>query len=438
MELWLVTVILFGCLFLGLATGLPIAFVMAGIGVVGTYFMWGPHGLMMIPSFLYEDGMSWILLAIPLFVFMANLLEVSGIAGGLYDMMYKWIGGIPGGLASGTIIICAIFAAMAGISGVAVVTMGLIGIPSMLKKKYDKQLVVGSVAAGGALGILIPPSVIAVIYGSITGASVGKLFMGGVVPGIILAITFIVYITIRSIIQPKLGPALEEKFTWFEKILSLRAVALPFILILLVLGTIYTGICTPTEAAGIGAFGSLICCLVKGKLTWDNIKTAVWRTMRITTMVIWIVFGASCFTSLYTVGGASEFMMNLITGLPISPMGVIWIMMIIYFFLGMFMDPAGQALITVPIFVPIVQTLGFDIVWFGILWILNCEMDYLTPPFGFNLFYLKGIVPPSITMADIYRSVVPFVILQFIIMVLVMYFPGLALWLPSQMIVLGG
>jgi len=438
MELWLVTVILFGCLFLGLATGLPIAFVMAGIGVVGTFFMWGPRGLMMIPSFLYEDGMSWILLAIPLFVFMANLMEVSGIAEELYNMMYKWIGGIPGGLASGTIIICAIFAAMAGISGVAVVTMGLIGIPSMLKKRYDKQLVVGSVAAGGALGILIPPSVIAVIYGSITGASVGKLFMGGVVPGIILAITFIVYITIRCILQPKLGPALEEKFTWSEKIVSLRAVALPIILILLVLGTIYTGICTPTESAGIGAFGSLICCLVKGKLTWDNIKTAVWGTMRITTMVIWIVFGASCFTSLYTIGGASEFMMGLITGLPISPMGVIWIMMIIYFFLGMFMDPAGQAMITVPIFVPIVQTLGFDIVWFGILWILNCEMDYLTPPFGFNLFYLKGIVPPSITMADIYRSIVPFVILQFIIMVLVMYFPGLALWLPSQMIIQGG
>jgi tripartite ATP-independent transporter DctM subunit len=316
--------------------------------------------------------------------------------------------------------------------------MGLIGIPSMLKRKYDKQLVVGSVAAGGALGILIPPSVIAIIYGSITEASVGKLFMGGVVPGIILSITFIVYITIRSILQPKLAPALKEKFTWSEKIVSLRAVGLPFILILLVLGTIYTGICTPTEAAGIGASGSLICCLVKGQLTWDNIKTAVWQTMRITTMVIWIVFGAVCFTSLYTIGGASKFMMGLVSGLPISPMGIIWIMMIIYFFLGMFMDPAGQAMITVPIFVPIVQALGFDIIWFGILWILNCEMDYLTPPFGFNLFYLKGIVPPSITMMDIYRSIIPFVILQFLIMILVMYFPGLALWLPNKMIVRGG
>jgi tripartite ATP-independent transporter DctM subunit len=438
MEPWLITVILFGGLLLGLATGLPIAFVLAGIGIIGTFFLWGPQGLLMIPSFLYEDGMNWILLAVPLFVLMANLLEVSGIAEDLYSMMYKWIGGVPGGLSSGTIIICAIFAAMAGISGVAVVTMGLIAIPSMLKRMYDKQLVVGSVAAGGALGILIPPSIIAVIYGSITEASVGKLFMGGVVPGIILAITFIIYITIRSILEPNLAPPLRERFTWRERVSSLKAVALPFLLILLVLGTIYTGICTPTESAGVGAFGSLICCLIRGKLTLQNIRTAVWRTLRITTMVIWIVFGAACFTSLYTVGGASEFMFDIVSGLPISPMGIIWIMMIIYFLLGMFLDPAGQCLITIPIFVPIVKSLGFDVVWFGILFILNCEMDYLTPPFGFNLFYLKGIVPPSITMVDIYRSIVPFVICQFIIMIFVMYFPELALWLPSKMITRGG
>jgi tripartite ATP-independent transporter DctM subunit len=435
MELWLFTLILFSGMVVCLALGLPIAFSLSGIGVLFTIILMGPKGLTGIPSYLYSEGMSWILLAVPLFVLMANLLEVSGIAEDLYDMMYKWIGGIPGGLASGTVIICAIFAAMAGISGVAVVTMGLIAIPSMLKRKYNKQLVVGTVAAGGALGILIPPSVIAIIYGSITEASVGKLFMGGVVPGIMLSITFIVYITIRSVFQPQLAPALKEKFTWSAKFSSLRAVALPFILILLVLGTIYAGIVTPTEAAGIGAFGSLICCLAKGKLTWDNIKAAVLGTLRTTTMVIWIVFGAICFTFVYTIAGASEFMMDLVSGLPISPMGIIWIMMIIYFFLGMFMDPAGQAMITIPIFVPIVQNLGFDIVWFGILWILNCEMDYLTPPFGFNLFYLKAIVPPSITMKDIYYSIVPFVALQFLIMVIVMYFPSLALWLPSKMFV---
>jgi tripartite ATP-independent transporter DctM subunit len=438
MELWLFTLILFSVMVLCLVLGLPIAFSLSGIAVLFTLILMGPKGLMGIPSYLYSEGMSWILLAIPLFVFMANLLEVSGIAEDLYNMMYKWIGGIPGGFASGTIIICAIFAAMAGISGVAVVTMGLIAIPSMLKRNYDKQLVVGTVAAGGALGILIPPSVIAIIYGSITEASVGKLFMGGVVPGIILATAFIVYITIRSVFQPRLAPPLKEKFTWSEKISSLRAVMLPFILILLVLGTIYAGIVTPTEAAGIGAFGSIICCLFKGRLTWNNVSAAARQTLRITTMVIWIIFGAVCFTFVYTIGGASEFMMDLVSELPISPMGIIWIMMIIYFFLGMFMDPAGQAMITIPIFVPIVEALGFDIIWFGILWILNCEMDYLTPPFGFNLFYLKGIVPPEITMMDIYRSIVPFVALQFLVMVLVMYFPEIALWLPNKMTFQGG
>lgn len=438
MELWLFTLILFSALFVCLALGLPIAFSLGGVAVVFVLFLMGPKGLMGIPSYLYSEGMNWILLAVPMFVLMGNFLEVSGIADDLYDMMYKWIGGIPGGLASGTIIICAIFAAMAGISGVAVVTMGLIAIPSMLKRMYDKQLVVGTVAAGGALGVLIPPSVIAIIYGSITGASVGKVFMGGIIPGIILSITFIAYITIRCILQPKLGPTVEEKFTWSEKVMALKAVTLPVILILLVLGTIYSGICTPTESGGVGAFGSMICCLVKGKFTWGNIKMAILQTMRIATMVIWIVFGAVCFTYVYTVGGASEFMMNLVSGLPVSPMGIVWIMMIIYFLLGMFMDPAGQAMITIPIFVPIIEALGFDIIWFGILWILNCEMDYLTPPFGFNLFYLKGIVPPNITMMDIYRSIVPFVILQFLIMVLVMYFPELALWLPNKMIIQGG
>jgi len=433
-EPWLVTVVLFSVLIVAILLGLPIAFTLGGIGVIFTLLLWGVGGLGMIASTLYAEGMSFILTAVPLFVLMANFLEVSGIADELYDMMSRWLQRIPGGLASGTVIICAIFAAMAGISGVATVTMGLIAIPSTLSRGYDKQMVTGTVAAGGALGILIPPSIVAILYGSITGTSVGQLFMGGMVPGILLAIIFIIYITIRCLIQPKLAPPSEERFTWVGRMASLRGVIFPVILIVLVLGTIYTGICTPTESAGIGALGSIVCCAVHRKLTWRNVKTATLRTLNITVMCVWIVFGAHCFQAIYIVGGASEFIFGLVGGLSIPPLGIIGIMMFIWLILGMFMDPLGMLMVTIPVFIPIASALGFDPLWFGILFIINCEMAYITPPFGFNLFYMKAIVPPEITMGDIYRSIIPFVICQLACLILVMFFPQIALWLPGTMI----
>jgi tripartite ATP-independent transporter DctM subunit len=434
MEPWLISVIIFSCLIMGLVLGLPIAFVLSGIGIIFMVVMKGPQGLLLVSSFLYSQGTNFILIAVPLFILMANFLEVSGIADDLYNTMYRWTIRIPGGLASGTIIICAIFAAMAGISGVATVTMGLIAIPSMLRHQYDKKMVVGSVMAGGALGILIPPSVIAILYGSITNTSVGKLFMGGLLPGILLASLFIIYITIRCLIQPKLGPPADESFSWREKLESLKAVVFPVLLIILVLATIYLGITTPTEAAGIGAFGSLICLIIYRRFTWENVKTAVLRSFTIACMAVWIVFGAHCFTAVYSMGGGSDFMLSLVSGINIPPLAMIGIMMFIYLILGMFMDPVGQVMLTMPVFFPIVDFLGFDPVWFGVLFIMNCEMDYITPPFGFNLFYMKAIVPKEITMGDIYRSVWPFVTVQAVALVIVMIFPELALWLPNKMI----
>jgi len=434
MEPWLLTLIVFGLLLVGIAVALPIAFVLSGIGVVFTYLLWGTQGLVMITTTLRSSGMEFILIAVPLFVLMGNFLEVSSLADDLYKAMYKWIGGLPGGLASGTIVICAIFASMTGISGVATVTMGLIAIPSMLKRGYHKDLAVGAVAAGGALGILIPPSIPAVVYGSITETSVGALFMAGVVPGILLTILLMSYVTIRVILQPSMAPPMNERFTFWEKFKELKGVIAPFILILLVLGTIYTGICTPTESAAIGALGALISCAIQKKLTWRVINISLWRTFKMTVMVIWIVFGASCFTSIYTLGGASAFVTSLVTGWNMSTMTTLWLMMIIWIILGALLDPMGMLLITIPVFFPIIRTLGVDPVWFGILFIVNCEMAYVTPPFGFNLFYLKSIVPSDVSMADIYRSVIPFVGVQFLCLVLIMYFPEIALWLPSMML----
>jgi len=434
MEPWLLTLVLFGALVILIILGLPIAFTLAGLGIFFTLLLWGPSGLFMITSKAYSTGVNFVLVAVPLFIFMANMLECSGLASDLYNMIYRWLQGIPGGLASGTVVICAIFAAMCGISGAATVTMGLIAIPAMLSRMYDKRLVTGTISAGGALGILIPPSIIAIIYGSLTGASIGMLFMGGLIPGIILAMIFILYISIRALLQPELAPKGQEKFTLAEKMSSLIHVIGPIFLILLVLGTIYFGVCTPTEAAAIGAFGALIIAAIHGKLTWENLKAASLRSLNVSCMCLWIVFGASCFSAVYTIGGASEFMLSLVEGLPLPPLAMIMIMQLIYIILGMFMDPAGMVTITAPVFVPIVMKLGFDPVWFGVLFIINSEMAYITPPFGFNLFYMKAIVPPEITMVDIYRSVVPFTLLQFLCLVLVMFVPEIAMWLPNTMI----
>ena len=428
------TLLLFGSLVLGIAVGLPLAFVLGGIGIVGTFLLTGWSGLLGIPSFLFSEGTSWILISLPLFIFMANMLMESGLAAELYDMAYKWGGMIPGGLAIGTVIVCAIFAAMAGITGVATVSMGLIALPSMLKHGYDKRLCVGCIMAGGALGVLIPPSIIAVIYAGVTGVSVGGLFAGGIIPGILLTAILCLYILVRSIIQPEVAPRMTEKFTWAERLASLRSMIFPILLIAVVLGTIYSGIATPTEAAAFGAVGSLGVCAVHRKLTWTNLKKACHQTLSLSTMIIWIIFGAACFTSIYTMTGAGDFVTQTITGLNVSPMGVIFGMMITYFILGCFLDPAGMCMITVPVFVPIITALGYDPLWFGILFIVNSEMSYITPPFGFNLFYMKSIVPPSITIGDIYGSVLPYVGCQAVCLLLVMFIPELALWLPSKLI----
>lgn len=431
---WL-TLLLFGSLVFFLLLGLPIAFTLGGLALIFTLWLWGPSGLLMMASHAYGESMNFILVSAPLFILMAVVLEGSGIAEDLFDTMYRWLGGLPGGLLTGTIIICAIFAAMSGISGVATVTMGLIAMPAMLKRKYDRKMVVGGIMCGGALGIIIPPSVIAILYGSITGTSVGKLFMGGFIPGFMIAGVMILYVTVRCIRNPKHGPPVpaSERASFKEKIASLKNIIFPLLLILLVLGVIYGGICTATEASAIGAFGALLCSLIKGNLTWKTMKAASIRTLNITCMAMWIVIGAKSFSSIYTAGGASDFILGLVKDLSIPPLLMIGIMQFIFFILGMFIDPVGMCMICSPVFLPIVTSLGFDPTWFGILFILNCGMAYITPPFGFNLFYMRAIAPADCTMGEIYASVWPWVICEAVVLVLVMFFPAIGMWLPNRM-----
>lgn len=393
---------------------------------------------MAIPSFLYSEGSSWIIISLPLFIFMANMLLESGLAEDMYNMAYKWSGMIPGGLAIGTVIVCAIFAAMAGVTAVGTVSMGLIALPSMLKHGYDKKLCIGAIMSGGALGVLIPPSIIAVIYGSVTGVSVGGLFAGGILPGLLLTAILCIYILVRCIIQPHLAPRMAERFTWAERFSSLRSMIVPVVLIVLVLGGIYSGIATPTEAAAFGAAGSIVVCVIHRRLTWANLRAASERTLRLSVMIVWIMFGASCFTSVYTVSGAGDFITEAILALNLPPLGLIFGMMFIYFVLGFFLNPTAMCMITVPVFVPIVTAIGYDPLWFGILFIVVSELSYITPPFGYNLFYMRSIAPPSVTIGDIYGSVLPYVCCQAACLFCVIFIPELALWLPGKMINMGG
>jgi len=432
----LLTAALFGAMVLCLILGLPLVFVLGGLAVVFTYFVWGHAALYNIATKTFSGMSAFILVATPMFIFMANMLEKSGVADDLYDTIHQWFGGLRGGLAIGTVLICVIFAAMAGVSGAATVSMGLIALPAMLKRNYDKSIAVGCIMGGGALGILIPPSVTMIFIALISQQSVGQLFMGGVFPGLILATLFILYIGIRCRFQTHLGPPLppEERTSWRQKIVSLRAIVLPILLVFLVLGTIFLGVTTPTEAAAIGAVGSIVSAAIYRRLKWSLFKEAIYRTFVLTIMVTWIYYAALAFTALYAATGAADLVAEVMTSVPGGRWGAIIAMQIVFLILGCFLDPTGIIMITLPLFGPIVTSLGFDLVWFGVLFVVNMEMAYLTPPFGFNLFYMRGVAPKDITMADIYRSVTPFVILQAVGLAIVMIFPQTVLWIPSLMI----
>jgi len=434
MSIELLTILFFVSLILFLALGLPLSFVLGGVSMVFIYGTWGPQAFYMVAAQTWGAMNKFTLVAIPLFIFMAMILERSGVANDLYEMMYLWFGPVRGGLAIGTVVICAIFAAMCGISGAAVVSMGTIALPSMLKRNYDKLLALGCINSGGGWGILIPPSVIMILYALISGESVGKLFAGGVFPGLMLLVMVSSYIAIRCYFQPHLGPSLpaEERGDWGRKLKAFKAVLLPMIIVLMVLGSIIGGITTPTEAAAMGVLGALISALVYRQLSWRLVQEAALRTLRLTGMIMWILFGAYCFSAAYHGMGAPRLIEELMTYIPGGPWGTIVFIQIVIFILAMVLDPAGIMMITVPIFLPFVVAHGFDPLWFGILFVINMEIGYMTPPFGFNLFYLKGIVPPSISMGDIYRSVIPFTIVESAGLALVMIFPQIAIWLPYK------
>ena len=431
---WL-TIILFGSLVVLLLAGLPLVFAIGGVATFFIIFLWGPHALPILANRTYMAMDMFLLVAVPMFIFMGAMLQRCGIAEDMYELMYHWLGGLRGGLAAGTVLICTMFAAMVGISGAATTSMGLIALPSMLKRGYSKELAIGCISAGGSLGILIPPSVLMIILALTSRVSVGQMFIAGILPGLLLSFLFITYILIRAYIQKDVGPAVPvaARLPLRERTRLLAALVLPISLIFAVMGSMFFGIATPSEALAVGAFGAILSAAVKRTLNRDSFTSALFITLRLSSMVIWIVFAASVFTSLYAVTGAASLVGTLIKDVG-DPWMVIVVMMLILLVLGMFFDPTGIVLLTAPIFFPIVISLGFDPLWFAIIFVINMELAYLTPPFGFNLFYMKAVTPPGITMMDIYKSQTPFVLLMLLGLILCLVFPGIITWLPNMMV----
>jgi len=427
-----ITLLFFGLMLFCLGLGVPIAIALGGLASLLVYFFWGPNALSMLVLKAFGNTSSFEFLSIPMFVFMAALLERSGIAEDLYTTMYRFFGHRRGGLAVGTVIICTIFAAMAGVSAAATVSMGILALPSMLNRGYSKEIALGSIAAAGSLGILIPPSVTMIVYGLVAGVSVGKLYAGGVLPGLLLSALFITYILVRSHFSPDLAPAapVDPDLTWRKKIASLTGLIFPALLVFSVLGAILGGLTSVSEAAAVGALGAMLATLLKRGFRWIMYQEAAETTLLVSCLIFWIIIGASAFSTLYTAMGVSALMKDAVLGLDANPYVILIMMQLVLLVLGMVMDTVGIIMITVPIFVPIILALGFDPVWFGVLFIINMEIGFLTPPFGYNLFYLKGVAPEGVTMGDIYRSIVPFVALMILGLGMCMVIPEIILLLP--------
>ncbi len=429
------TLIIIGALMISLLSGAPVAFCLFGLSIIFGLIFIGPPTLFMAFTSLFGNMSQELFLSVPLFVLMATMLEASGIASDLYETMYKWMAGLKGGLTMGTSIICALIDAMSGIGATATITMGVLALPEMLKRGYSRDLAIGCIPCGGALGPLIPPSVIMIIMGGLTGLSVGKLFIGGLIPGLIITFLFCCYVGVRCIINPSLGPPLplEERATWREKFVSLSRVIMAVLLIFLIMGSIYSGACTPTEAGGIGAAGTFIIILIRRKMTRKVLTEALYSSMSINGMVLWLLIGGSSFAAMLNSLGISDYLANFISNVSSSPSVVIWMMLLITLGFGLFMDGASILMICTPVFYPVVNILKIDPIWFGVLFTTAIVIGYVTPPFGMNLFFMKGLVPDDVTMKDIWRSVFPYTLIMILSLIICFYFPTIITYLPNLM-----
>jgi tripartite ATP-independent transporter DctM subunit len=431
MSVELITIALFAGLLILLALGIPVTFALGAVTIVFTYFVNGSGALYTVATTTYQQITSATLMTIPLFIIMGNLLVRSGISERMFNGLNYWLSGVRGGLAIVSIMVC-VALAMCGGFGPGILTMGLVAVPAMLKHNYSKKIALGTVMAGGVLGEIIPPAIIMIIFAFIARISIGKLFFGGLIPGFILAACYIMYVVLTGILRPEALPKTTETVTWGMRFSALKEIFLPCLLVLLVLGSIFLGMATPTEAAGVGALGALLICAVQRQLNVTVVRESCAETLKITGMALWILIPATLFGVFYSSAGAQDMIMSFIESLEVNRWVVLLCMQLILIVFGMFMDDYAVVTICAPIMMPIAVLLGFDPIWFAILFILNMQLAYLSPPFGWALILMKGVAPPGITTTDIWRSVPPFMLIQLFVLLAVMLMPELATWLPSK------
>ena len=430
---------MFVVLVIFLFMGHPLAFVLGGVGVLFGLYTEGWNFFGMLMTRIYGTMDNFVLVAITLFILMGNFLTLSGVADELFKALRVLFGPFRGGVGLAVIAVCIVFAACTGIIGASVVTMGLLAGPFLLRYGYSKELTMGMVAAGGSLGILIPPSIMLVMMAEQTAQSAGKLLIAGVFPGVLLGVLYMIYIAVICWLKPEMGPAIPKEelaqIPVSKRIIDTLKFALPpLILIFAVLGALFFGIATPTEAAGVGSLAAFLMIIAYRRFEWRNFKDTIFSTGKTVTMVITILIGATTFTAVFITQGGGKAMVDGIMGLGLSPMGTYWMMMVIYIILGCFIDWIGIIMITFPIFLPIAKALGFDTLWFTAMLAINLQMSFLTPPFGYALFYLSGMGLEGVKIDHIYRGVVPFLILQFIGILICTYWPGVVVFLPNAMI----
>jgi len=427
--------LMFASMMVLLITGQRIFAVVGGVATAFALALWGTGGFE-LPFHAAMSLLNWYpLLTLPLFIFMGYMLSESGIADDLYDLFHVGMGRIPGGLAVGTIILMVFVAAMNGLSVAGMSIGASIAVPELLKRGYDKRMVTGVIQGGSSLGIMIPPSVVLVLYGVIAHQPVGQLWLAGVFPGLLLAGLFMLYVMIRCKLQPELAPATPEKhrdMSWRDRWRLFRAGIIPIAIIFSMTGLFFMGITGLVESAAVGALASALAAVVRRRLTLRVLEETVRKTLNISCMFMWIILAALAFGAVFDGLGAGDALQTLfITKWDLSPWLVLIMMQLSFIVLGTFMDDTAMLLIVAPLYVPLIEKLGFDPIWFGVLYTVTCQIAYMTPPFGYNLFLMRAMAPPEITLTDIYRSIVPFVAMMVIGLALLMIFPQIALWLPN-------
>ena len=436
MSYEMIAILMFASMMLMLITGQRVFAAIGSVAVIAALLLWGEGGSEMGFSAAMKLMKWYPLLTLPMFIYMGFMLSESGIADDLYRMFHVWFGPVRGGLAIGTIGVMVVVSAMNGLSVAGMAIGATIALPELLRRSYDKIMVTGVIQAGSSLGILVPPSVVLVLYGMIARQPVGQLWLAGAIPGLMMAGLFVLYIAGRCWLQPHLGPVLpkeERTVSLAEKLKLLRAGVLPFLIFFSMTGLFFMGYTSLVESSAVGAVGATLAALLRRRLNFEVLEATVRKTLGVSCMFMWIILAALCFGAVFDGLGAVRAIEGFfLDRLGLGPWEVLILMQLSFLLMGTFLDDTAMLVIVAPLYVPLVKVLGFDLIWYGVLYTITCQIAYMTPPFGYNLFLMRAMAPPEIELMDIYRSIIPFVLVMVVALALVMVFPQLALWLPEQ------